>query len=403
MITKKVKIKDIGNIITGKTPPTKSKEYYGNDFVFIKPTYIDVNSRYFENIVEKVSIEAFEKYESSFVPPNSICVVTIGSIGEKICLTKELCLTNQAINTIIPYQNKYDNMFVYYLLKYNLYKVKAMNNGTSSGRENVSKSAFENIEVEVTDFETQKRIGKVLAAYDDLIENNLKRIELLEETAESIYKEWFINFRFPGCEKCEFIDEVPRGWEKAHLSEIVSTQYGFTESALDEDTGVKYLRGTDINKTSYVNWSTVPWCKINDSDKYKYQLRKYDIVVIRMANPGKVGIVEKDIEAVFASYLIRLSITTEKIKPYYLFYFINSDYYQQFISQASTGATRKSANAKLITDVDIIIPKKEIIEQFEVKIANLRKLLNNLLEQNDKLKEARDILIPKLIMGEIEV
>ncbi|KEH91724.1 restriction endonuclease subunit S [Clostridium novyi] len=218
-----------------------------------------------------------------------------------------------------------------------------------------------------------------------------------------IVSEEFVNFRFPGYEKCEFVDGVPKGWSKVHLSEIVSTQYGFTESALNEDTGVKYLRGKDINKTSYINWSSVPWCKIEDNQKDKYALKKHDILVIRMADPGKVGIVEEDIEAVFASYLIRININNDNIKPYYLFYFLNSDFYQQFISQSSTGATRKSANAKLITDVDILMPEKKVIEQFETKITDLRVLLNNLLQQNQKLKEARDILIPKLIMGEIEV
>lgn len=402
MILKKIRVRDIGRVVTGTTPATKIQEYYGNEFDFIKPSYIQKGTRFFEESEMKLSSLAKEDYENTFVPPLSTCVVTIGSIGEKMCLTKEICLTNQQINTIIPNDN-YNKIFVYYLMKHNLYKVKAANSGSSSGRENVSKSIFENLEVEVPDLISQQKISKILSAYDDLIENNLKRIKLLEKTAELIYKEWFINFRFPGYDKHEFLNGIPKGWEKSHLSEIVSTQYGFTESALDEDTGVKYLRGTDINKTSYVNWADVPWCNIDDADKLKYKLKKYDIVVIRMADPGKVGIVERDIEAVFASYLIRLSIVSDRIKPYYLFYFLNSDFYQKFISQSSTGATRKSANAKLITDVDIMIPSKELVEQFENKIGDLRKLLNNLLEQNQKLKESRDILIQKLIMGDIEV
>ncbi len=289
--------------------------------------------------------------------------------------------------------------FVYYMLR--CMDLSKYNSGGAVPT--LNRNVLDNIELRIPIIDIQNKIVNIISKYDDLIENNLKRIKLLEETAELLYKEWFVNFRFPEYEKCEFVDGIPEGWEKCRLIDIVTTQYGFTESSLEEDTGVKYLRGTDINKSSYINWATVPWCNINEEEINKYRLNKYDIVVIRMADPGKVGIIESDIKAVFASYLIRLNIKCDFLKPYYLFYFLNSNYYQQFISQASTGATRKSANAKLITDVDIIIAPKEIIEQFELRVTNLREMLNNLLQQNQSLKQARDILIPKLIKGEIEV
>jgi len=131
-------------------------------------------------------------------------------------------------------------------------------------------------------------------------------------------------------------------------------------------------------------------------------LSRGDIVIIRMADPGKVGIVEKDIDAVFGSYLIRLKIKNY-IHPYYLFYFLLSDRYQSYISGASTGTTRKSASAGVITDLDILLPDRAILDQFVVIIGSLRQLLNTLLEKNENLKKTRDILLPKLISGEIDV
>ena len=236
----------------------------------------------------------------------------------------------------------------------------------------------------------QNKIGDVLSAYDDLIENNTKRIKILEQIAQAIYKEWFVgNLRFKN--------------QKAKLSEVVKPQYGYTESAQNKPVGPKYLRGMDINKTSYIDWSNVPYCEISNEDKKKYQLEKGDIVVIRMADPGKIGIMEQDADAVFASYLIRLKIIDDRISPYYLFYFLISDQYQNYIQGASGGTTRKSASAGVVVGTDIVIPPKELVDKFEEKISLLRAELNNLLVQNSNLRQARDLLLPKLVGGEIEV
>jgi len=263
------------------------------------------------------------------------------------------------------------------------------------------------IELPIPPLPTQKKIASVLSAYDDLIENNERRIKILEEMAQSIYREWFVNYRFPGHENVRMVDsergEIPEKWEVKQLSELVTTQYGFTESATDTEVGPKFVRGTDINKTSYIEWDNVPFCPISDADRAKYKLAKGDIVVIRMADPGKVGIIEADIDAVFASYLIRLSRKNDELDAYYLFYFLLSDEYQDYVTGASTGTTRKSASAPLITNISVCIPPKDIQEQFENCISNLRTLLNMLLQRNQNLRQTRDLLLPKLISGELDV
>jgi len=254
---------------------------------------------------------------------------------------------------------------------------------------------------------TQHKIASILSAYDDLIENNTRRIAILEEMAQSLYREWFVHFRFPGYEKKRLVESelglIPEGWEVVKLSRVVETQYGYTESASESKIGPKYLRGMDINKTSYIQWDSVPYCPIDESNYAKYKLSPGDIVVIRMADPGKVGIVEKQIDAVFASYLIRLHITYKSLSPYYLFYFLLSDKYQSYVTGASTGTTRKSASAGVITDIDMIIPADDIRNLFERQISVLRQMLNNLLEKNAILRQTRDLLLPKLISGGVDV
>ncbi len=331
--------------------------------------------------------------------------VIIGRVGA-YCGSVQFCRGRYwaSDNTIVasPKDNDTDVVFLYYVLK------NANLNRWSGGAAQplMTQTVIKEIELPHPDISIQRKIASILSAYDDLIENNTRRIQILEEMAQLIYREWFVNFRFPGHEKVKFVNselgEIPEGWEVKRLSTFVETQYGYTESASDEIIGPKFLRGKDINKNSYIIWDEVPYCKIDPENYKKYRLSRGDIVIIRMADPGKVGIVEKDIDAVFGSYLIRLKIKNY-IHPYYLFYFLLSDRYQSYISGASTGTTRKSASAGVITDVDILLPDRAILDQFVVIIGSLRQLLNTLLEKNENLKKTRDILLPKLISGEIDV
>ena len=212
---KTVKIKDLGRTVTGHTPPTSESKYFGDYMPFVKPTDIDKESKYTYNPEQYYSEEAAERYKTSLIPKGATCVVCIGTIGEKMTMAHCDLYTNQSINSIIPSKD-YDPDYVYYLLKYNLGKVKALNKGTASGREFVSKSTFLEMDVEVhEDLATQQRIGAILSAYDDLIENNQKQISLLEEEVERLYCEWFVKD-----------DKSTENWEEKSILDVFDFKYG---------------------------------------------------------------------------------------------------------------------------------------------------------------------------------
>jgi type I restriction enzyme S subunit len=263
------------------------------------------------------------------------------------------------------------------------------------------------VPVPVPPLDVQRKIGFVVAAYDELIENNNRRIKLLEEIAQHIFREWFVDFRYPGHESDQLVDSelglIPDGWSTCPLSTLVSTQYGYTESATSEPIGPRFLRGMDINKKSYIDWSTVPFCLIAPSDIDRYRLVRGDVLVIRMADPGKVGIVEQDENAVFASYLIRVRPFDSRIDPYVLFYVMSSDRYQSFVMGASTGTTRKSLSAPLITSISIALPPSELQALFVNRIAPLRDLITGLVRTNTTLRNSHNLLLPRLISGEIDI
>ena len=290
------------------------------------------------------------------------------------------------------------------------YLLESLDLGTlvaSAAVPGINRNHLHLLPVRVPDESLQGSIATALGTFDDLIENNRRRIEILEEMARLLYREWFVHFRFPGHEDVELVDSdlgpIPEGWRVSRLSDLVTTQYGFTESANADPVGPHFLRGMDINKTSFIDWSSVPFCRTSEMDRKKFSVQVGDVFIIRMADPGKVGICEADVEAVFASYLVRLRPIDDRITPYYLFFTLDDEPYQGWVTGASTGSTRKSVSAKVMIEPSVVVPCTDILKRFDDAVLPVRALLNNLLEQSALLREVRDLLLPRLVSGELDV
>ncbi len=404
----RVCIKDVCKSIIDCVNKTASTVEYPTEFKMIRTTnirngWIDLSD------VKYVTKEVFERWTRRAIPKKGDVILTreapLGEVGT--IRTDDKVFLGQRLVQYRADPRYLDNKFLLYAFQERdlQSQIKALGSGTSV--EHMRVPDAEKLTLRLPPLSIQHTIAEILSAYDDLIENNRRRIAILEEMAQLIYQEWFVKFRFPGYETVKMIESesgmIPEDWTVAKLSTLVDTQYGYTESASEVPIGPKYLRGMDINKTSYIQWDTVPYCSIDENDYSKYNLAPEDILVIRMADPGKVGIVEKNIDAVFASYLIRLHIKSASISPYYLFYFLLSDRYQSYVSGASTGTTRKSASAGVITDIDLFLPTDDIRNHFEQHISLLRNAINNLLERNVNLRRTRDLLLPKLISGKLDV
>lgn len=271
----------------------------------------------------------------------------------------------------------------------------------------VNRNHLHALSVRIPPLMEQRRIARVLAIFDQHIEINERRIELFEDIAHAIYREWFVRFRYAGWRDAAFVDtpagRVPAGWEVGRLREFVTTQYGFTASASADPIGPRFLRGMDINKRSYTDWSTVPYCAISADRITKFQLSVGDVCVVRMADPGKVGIVERPVEAVFASYLVRIRSSSARLPPQLLAHYLRDSPYQGWVTGSSTGTTRKSASAGVLTEPFIALPPAPLAEQFEAEAGALRAALNALVEQNASLARTRDRLVPRLVTGRLNI
>ena len=392
---KTINIGDLGTIITGKTPPTTNKSYYGDYAVFIKPTDISEQSKYTYETEEMYSKLAAEKYESSLIPKGAICVPCIGTIGTKMTMAPCDCYTNQSINSIICNEN-YDNEYVYYLIKNFLPGLKAYNLGTASGREYVSKSNFEKIELVAEQDKTiQKKIGEFLSRYDSLIENYQKQIKLLEEAAQRLYKEWFIALHFPGHETTKIVDGVPEGWEKKSIGEIGEYLNGFAFKPSDwQDLGkpiikIKEMGNGVTNETPRNSGERVP---------AKYLIKAGDLLFSWSAT--LMVIIWSGEEGWLNQHLFKVT----PVKG------IDREFLLQSISNAivefqnlTTGSTMKHIQRNKLDQVFVNVPNAEIMKRYSDISEKTRSNILSLQSQLRLLTEARDRLLPKLMSGEITV
>ena len=397
---KTINIGDLGTIITGKTPPTTNKNYYGDYAVFIKPTDISEQSKYTYETEEMYSKLAAEKYESSLIPKGAICVPCIGTIGTKMTMAPCDCYTNQSINSIICNEN-YDNEYVYYLIKNFLPGLKAYNLGTASGREYVSKSNFEKIElVAEQDKEIQKKIGVILSRYDSLIENYQKQIKLLEEAAQRLYKEWFVDLRFPGHENTKIVDGVPEGWEKKKVNSIIELQSGFAfkSSTFDDNGAYKIVTIKNVKDGAFDGDNVSKIVAIPDKMPKHCILADGDILLSLTGNVGRVCIVNGK------NYLLnqRVAKLATDYKAFTYCLFRSRDMFIE-VNNLANGAAQQNVSPIRIGEMKILLPNSELLQEFESIVFKSIARIISLQSQLHLLTEARDRLLPKLMSGDIEI
>jgi type I restriction enzyme S subunit len=166
--------------------------------------------------------------------------------------------------------------------------------------------------------------------------------------------------------------------------------------------GPRLLRVKDINKSNWINWLDVPYCEISTDTLSRYLLHRGDIVVARMADPGKAAIVEDDEEAVFASYLVRLK-PASLAHAYFVWGFLKSKSYQEYVAASKSGSVQSNMNAKVIVGAPIDIPPLELMQKYLETVNPLRQKLLAIVRESATLAALRDTLLPELMSGRLPV
>lgn len=392
---KEYRIKDLGEVVTGNTPPTSNREYYGTEYKFIKPTDMVEGQRFVSTTEEYYSELAYQKYKKCLLPPKTPCVVTIGSLGKKMCLTDTECFTNQAVNAVIPNKEN-DGEFLYYAFKASvLAYVKQLDSGTTSGRENVSKSSFSKIKVRVPPLPTQQKIASILSAYDNLIQNYKKQIQALQTAASELYKEWFVRFRFPGYQNTKFENGIPEGWKVEKLFDVAKIIYGYpfnSDEFCDDSSLNPVVRIRDI-LDNYTNTYTSETCD------EKYWINPNEMLI------GMDGIFHMSLwtgkRALQNQRTVRVTSKVKNLSNYYLYFSL----YPQIkaLEQMIVGTTVAHLGDKHLKKITILIPEDKILKMSFERLEPIMNRIYSLQQQITNLTQQRDLLLPRLMSGKLEV
>ena len=239
---------------------------------------------------------------------------------------------------------------------------------------------FPDFPVELPPLETQHRIADILSAYDDLIENNQKQIKLLEEAAQRLYKEWFVDLRFPGHENTKIVDGVPEGWSKTNINEILTFHRGYDLTKNEMKAG----RYPVVGSTTVIGYHN------------EFKIKGPGIVTGRSGSLGKYQFIWDDF------WPHNTSLYISDYKDHNIFFVYSLLQTVDFTSLNNGGAI-PTLNRNVLSNVEVIEPEKKLQDMF-AKIAEPQyQKIKNLEKQNDRLKTARDLLLPKLMNGEVEV
>jgi len=408
----KQKIKNIGRVVTGKTPPTIKTELLGDEFPFITPTDILDSSIYVNSPERYLSMKGAAHLKSLRLPKDTICYTCIASIG-KIAITIKDSFTNQQINSILVDSTKHDFRYLFYLLKYKTPQIRLMAGGVASPI--INKTVFENIELMMPDLPIQKQIAGLLAAYDTLIDNNEKRTKVLEEMAQRLYNEWFVKFKFPGYEKVKMVDSgteygmIPEGWVVNKLRDVAGYVRGcsYSSDEIDDFIGEYYI----VNLKSFNRGGGFRFdgAKYYTGDVNENQLLSEDDIVVAVTDmTNDRAVIARPARIPEIKYKTTLSADVVKIISDIL---PNSFIYQLLSSYRFTETTKHKANGAnvlhlkpdSILEYKALIPTKDLMTKFDVLCSKMAHEINKLINQTEISVKTRDILIPRLVTGKLEI
>jgi type I restriction enzyme, S subunit len=268
--------------------------------------------------------------------------------------------------------------YLYYALRPALSQFQAASIGAAT--QYLTKPILDNFKVSLPEIDQQDKIVSILSSYDDLIENNKRRIELLEESARQLYKEWFMRFRFPGHEHVKIIDGVPVGWTPCYVGDLFTLQRGFDLPVSDRiDGNIPVYASTGIN--GYHN---------------EHKVKGPGLVTGRSGSLGKVIYISKDFWPLNTALWIKEFKQVDVCFALYLLRNLKLENY-------NGGAAVPTLNRNDVHSIETFLPPQNMLESFSENIKPVFAQIDLLDEQNIKLTKARDLLLPKLMSGAINV
>lgn len=370
----------LGTVSRGKSKhrPRNDPKLFGGKYPFIQTADVKNADYYITKYSDTYNESGLA--QSKLWDKGTLCITIAANIADTGVLAFPACFPD-SIMGFVPFEGVANTRFIKYCFDRLQRDCKQISQGTA--QDNLSWEKLSTIKFCIPEYKEQCRIADILSAYDDLIENNQKQIKLLEEAAQRLYKEWFVDLRFPGHENTEIVDGVPEGWHRGTIGQIA-----------------EFKRGRTITKAQ-VKGGNVPVVAGGLEPAYYHNVANTKAPVITIsasgANAGFVRLYGVDVFASDCSFVDGLG--TESL--FFVYEFLKES--KVSIDQLQKGSAQPHVYAKDINAMKITIPEKEYLERFDRYAKVYFNKIKTLQGQNERLKTARDLLLPKLMNGKVEV
>ena len=393
------------NITDGKHGDCENEENSGYYFISCKDIF-DGQINY-KNARQITKADFEETHKRTMLEVDDILLTNSGTIGRMAFVTDREATTKttfqKSVAIIKPDKQKVLPRYLYYQLQNCV--PQFINSSNGSAQKNLLLSTMRTFQIEIEEnHEKQEKIANTLSAYDDLIENNQKQIKLLEEAAQRLYKEWFVDLRFPGHENTKIVDGVPEGWKKNCAEKFFEITIGKTPPRTEKrcfttgKNGIPWVSIADMGNSGMFVLNTAE--NLTDDAIKQYNVKvipKNTVLLSFKLTVGRVAIAPNDIctnEAI-AHFKGRRECERE-----YTYFYLKNFHYDEL---GSTSSISKAVNSKIIKAMPFIMPSEKLLKEYSSKTKDAFDLIICKQKMDNKLKIARDRILHKLMSGEVEV
>ena len=410
-----MKLKDLSiNIFSGGTPSTVNEEYWNGDFYWLSSG--ETKNPYIRKTEKTITQLGIDKSSTRLAKVGDVVIASAGQGKTRgqvaYCLVDTYI--NQSIIAIRTNPILLDSKYLFYNLTSRYNELRLLSDSSSS-RGSLTVKIFEDLNVSIPKLEKQKKIAKFLSNYDDLIENNNRRIKILEEMAQKIYKEWFVDFKFPGHETTTFKDsplgKIPNDWEVKKVVELSTLSKGksYKSSELvDKKDGLPFLNLKCVERDGGFKREGLKWFCGKYNDNHVVLPEDIIMAVTDMTQERKLVARPARIphnwykKYIMSMDLVKL-VANNDINKTYLYSLLKYSNFSDEVKNHANGVNVLHLNPQNIEQFELVVASEPLRNNFGEFAKRIFNQIDVLYLKNENLKQTRDILLPRLISGEINV
>ena len=407
METKEYRLKQVTEKITKGTTPSNIGESFTEEGIMYFRSELIGKSKYIDKSdgLLFISNETHEKLKRSQIQKNDLLFSMAGIYLGKISLVGDEDFpanTNQAVAIIRFNSKEIDLEYVYYYMTQRWYNIYINSLTAQAAQPNINLEQIGNLKLNLPPLPTQQKIASILSAYDNLIQNYKKQIEALQTGTCELYKEWFVRFRFPGWQNAKFENGIPEGWSICRLKDFGKVITGKTPPTEKEEYyggDVMFVKTPDMHGNMFVQSTSEYLSKLGCEYQKAQYLPENSIMVSCIGTGGITAI--NAYPANTNQQINSIILKDKKYLPW--LYFTISNMKETIEMFGNTGTTMTNLSKGKFEKLKVVKPEHSIIQTFENKVSPLFEQIKNLNKQITNLTQQRDLLLPRLMSGKLEV